>query len=340
MLKKIIYVLIFLSFLAVAAWYTVVRMPNVCVAQNGQKELFVPTGTDYDSLLVILEKDSVLCHPSTFLLLARRKHLPTHVYPGHYVIRAGMSNNELINMLRGGFQDAVRVTLHNIHTLEELAGVLAQQLEPDSLAFLTLLKDSAFIAGYGFDTTTVIALFLPDTYEFYWTTSPQRFVRKMYREYKRFWDDDRRNRAKALGLTPVEVATLAAIVQEEVLHDDEMPRVAGVYLNRLRKGMRLQADPTVKFALKEEGRKRILKKDLRIDSPYNTYRYAGLPPGPIRMPSKAAIDAVLHAEKHSYLYFCAKDDFSGYHNFASNLSEHNHNARLYRRALNKKRIYR
>ncbi len=340
MLKKIIYVLLFLSFLAVAAWYAVVRMPNVCVAENQQKELFVPTGTDYDSLLVILERDSVLCRSSTFLLLARRKHLPTHVHPGHYVIRAGMNNNELINMLRGGFQDAVRVTLHNIHTLEELAGVVAQQLEPDSLAFLALLKDSAFIAGYGFDTNTVIALFLPDTYEFYWTTSPQRFVRKMYREYKHFWDDDRRSRAEALGLTPVEVTTLASIVQEEVIHDDEMPRVAGVYLNRLRKGMRLQADPTVKFALKEVGRKRILKKDLHINSPYNTYRYAGLPPGPIRMPSKAAIDAVLNAEQHKYIYFCAKDDFSGYHNFARTLSEHNRNARLYRRALNKKRIYR
>jgi UPF0755 protein len=339
-LKKIIYVLILLFFLALAAWYAVVRMPNVCVEDEQGKELFIPTGTDFDSLRVILEKDSVLCHTSTFLLLARRKRLPAHVHPGHYVIRRGMNNNALINMLRGGFQDAVQVTLHNIRTIEQLAGVVARQLEPDSLAFLEVLRDSAFITGFGFDTNTVIALFLPDTYEFYWTTSPRRFVRKMFREYKRFWDEERRRKAVALGLTPVEVATLASIVQEEVLHADEMPRVAGVYLNRLHKGMRLQADPTVKFALREEGRKRILKKDLRIDSPYNTYRYAGLPPGPIRMPSKTAIDAVLNAEKHSYLYFCAKDDFSGYHNFARTLSQHNRYARLYRRALNKKRIYR
>ncbi len=339
-LKKIVFVPLFLFLLAFAGWYVVVRMPNVCVEDEKGKELFVPTGADFDSLLSILERDTVLCHPTTFRLLARRKRLPTHVSPGHYIIRRGMNNNTLINMLRGGFQDAVRVTLHNIRTVEELAGVVARQLEPDSAAFLSVLKDSAFIAGFGFDTATVIALFLPDTYEFYWNTSPRRFVRKMYREYMRFWDEERRRKAVALNLNPVEVATLASIVQEEVIHDDEMPRVAGVYLNRMRKGMRLQADPTVKFALREKGRKRILKKDLHIDSPYNTYRYAGLPPGPIRMPSKAAIDAVLNAEKHSYIYFCAKDDFSGYHNFARNLKEHNRNARLYRRALNKKRIYR
>ncbi len=340
MLKKIIYVLLLLAILAFAAWYVVVRMPNVCVEEGGQKELFIPTGTDYDSLLVILQKDSILCHPATFRLLARRKHLPTHVNPGHYVIRSGMNNNRLIIMLRGGFQDAVRVTFHNIRTLAQLAGVLGRQLEPDSASFLAVLKDSAFIAQYGFDTATVIALFLPDTYDFYWNTSPRRFVKKMYREYKRFWNEERKQKARELGLTPLEVSVLASIVQEEVLHDDEMPRVAGVYLNRLRKGMRLQADPTVKFALQQEGRKRILKKDLHVDSPYNTYRYAGLPPGPIRMPSKAAIDAVLNAEKNSYLYFCARDDFSGYHNFARTLSEHNRNARLYRRALNKKKIYR
>jgi len=340
MLKKTVYSLLVLLFLLAAAWYGVVRMPNVCIRGEKGKELYISTGTGFDSLLVILQRDTLLCRPATFVWLARRKRLPSHIHPGRYLIRRGMNNNTLINMLRGGFQDAVRVTLHNIRTVEALAGVVARQLEPDSAAFLSVLKDSAFIAGFGFDTATVIALFLPDTYEFYWNTSPRRFVRKMYREYMRFWDEERRRKAVALNLNPVEVATLASIVQEEVIHDDEMPRVAGVYLNRLRKGMRLQADPTVKFALREKGRKRILKKDLHIDSPYNTYRYAGLPPGPIRMPSKAAIDAVLNAEKHSYIYFCAKDDFSGYHNFARNLKEHNRNARLYRRALNKKRIYR
>jgi UPF0755 protein len=291
-------------------------------------------------LLVILQRDTLLCRPATFVWLARRKRLPSHIHPGRYLIRRGMNNNTLINMLRGGFQDAVRVTFHNIQTVEELAGVVGRQLELDSAELVDLLKDSAFVAGYGFDTNTVISMFLPDTYEFYWNTSAKKFMRRMYREYKKFWNDRRRGEAEALGLTPEEVSTLASIVQEEVIHDDEMPRVAGVYLNRLRRGMRLQADPTVKFALREAGRKRILKKDLHIDSPYNTYRYAGLPPGPICMPSKEALEAVLHAEKNNYLYFCAKDDFSGYHNFARTLSEHNRNARLYRRALNKNRIYR
>ncbi len=339
MFRKSVYVLLIVGGGLMAVGYGLFRSPNLCVGEDRTYDLYIPTGMTFDSLLRVLERDTVLCRPLTFRLVARMKDLPSHLKPGHYLLRAGMDNRTLVAMLRGGFQVPVRVVLHNINTVEELAGRVARQLEFDSLSLVSLLKDSAFIAQYGFDTATVIALFLPDTYEFYWNVSPERFVKRMYREYKRFWDRDRRERAEALGLTPVEVATLASIVQKEALHADEMPRIAGVYLNRLRRGMRLQADPTIVFALRQEGRRRVLKKDLHIDSPYNTYIHAGLPPGPICMPAKQAIDAVLHAEQHHYLYFCAKDDFSGYHNFARTLTEHNRNARLYRRALNKKKIY-
>ncbi len=326
--------------LAFLLGYTVIRMPNVCVDEGRPYDLYVPAGMDVDSLMWVLERDSVLCRPRTFLWLAGMKDLPGHLKTGHYVLRRGMNNREMVNMLRGGYQVPVRVVFNHITTVEELAGVVARQLAFDSLELVHLLKDTAFIGGMGFDTATVIALFLPDTYEFYWNVSPRRFVKRMYREYHLFWDGRRREQARALGLTPVEVAILASIVQREALHDDEMPRIAGVYLNRLKRGMRLQADPTVVFAMREKGRKRVLKKDLHIDSPYNTYRYAGLPPGPICMPGKRAIDAVLQAEKHHYLYFCAREDFSGYHNFARTLAEHNRNARRYRHALNQRRIYR
>ncbi len=340
-MKKYLYIIgpaVF--FLAFVFLYVVAWMPNVSLRKGEKRVVLIPSGADYTQVLDILKADSVLRYPATFDFLARRKHYPKFIHPGRYLFRPGMSNNEMVNMLRGGFQQPVRVTIHNIRTKEQLAGVVGRKLELDSAALVQLLNDTAFVAGFGMDTATVISLFIPDTYEFYWNIPAERFVKKMYREYKKFWNKKRLEEAEQTGLTPVEVITLASIVQEEAIHPDEMPRIAGVYLNRLKKGIRLQADPTIKFALRDFQRRRIITKDLQIDSPYNTYKYAGLPPGPIRIPSKAAIDAVLHAEKNGYLYFCAKDDFSGYHYFSKTLSQHNRYARKYRRALNKRRIYR
>ena len=339
-MRRYLYVGIVLFILAFAIFYSIVWMPNVRLPKGEVKIILIPSGIDYRGVLNILSQDSVLRHPATFDMLARRKHYPGFIHPGRYLFRAGMSNNTMINMLRGGFQQPVKVTLHNIRTKEQLAGIVSRKLELDSAELVRLLSDATFVAGFGMDTATVISLFIPDTYEFYWNIPAERFVQRMYREYNRFWNKQRLKEAEQIGLTPVEVTTLASIVQEEVLHQDEMPKIAGVYLNRLKKGIRLQADPTIKFALRDFDRRRIITRDLHIKSPYNTYKYAGLPPGPIRIPSKEAIDAVLHAEKSSYLYFCAKDDFSGYHYFSKTLAEHNRYARKYRRVLNKKRIYR
>jgi UPF0755 protein len=219
-----------------------------------------------------------------------------------------------------------------------LAGVVSDQIEADSAALLSLMSDRDFLDRFGMTPQTATAMFLPNTYEFWWDTSPEEFVRRMHREYERFWTDKRKETAEEMGMTPVEATTLASIVDEETIHDDEMPEIAGVYINRLERGMRLQADPTIKFAIDDFTIKRVLKKHLETESPYNTYKNAGLPPGPISIPSIAAIESVLNHSHHNYLYFVAKPDFSGYHNFSRSHRQHINNARKYQRALNRNNI--
>lgn len=259
---------------------------------------------------------------------------------GAYMLADGMTYRQVVGMLRSGAQTPVKVTFNNMRTLPQLAGRVAQQVEADSAALLAAMTAAGVAADCGIAPAEVSALFLPDTYEVYWTISPQAFVGRMKREYDGFWNGDRRDRLAALGMTPEQAVTLASIVYEETKRVDEMPRVAGVYINRLRRGMPLQADPTLKFALGDFALRRLLDRDKQVDSPYNTYKYAGLPPGPICMPSKKAVDAVLGYEKHGYLYFCARPDYSGYHNFSATLAGHNANARRYREFLNREGIYR
>lgn len=257
---------------------------------------------------------------------------------GAYRLEPGMSAWKVALKLSRGSQSPVRVTFNNVRTLDQLAARLDEQLcfSKDDLS--ALLQSDSVCAELGFTQATLPALFLPDTYEFYWTVSPEDFLKKMAREYGRYWNGKREKQAEAWGLTPVEVATLASIVEEETNKPDEMGTVAGLYMNRLRKGMPLQADPTVKFACGDFALRRILKKHLAIDSPYNTYRVTGLPPGPIRIASKQAIDAVLNHRPNDYLYMCAREDFSGYHNFATTLAEHQRNAVRYQRELNRRGI--
>ena len=231
------------------------------------------------------------------------------------------------------------VTFNNVRTREELAGKLAKQLQSDSLSFLTAFKNDSNAIRNGFKPETLPALFIPNTYSFYWTTTPAVFLTRMKREYDAFWNEARKLKAKALGLTTDQVATLASIVQEESNKNDEKPVIAGVYLNRLHKNWPLQADPTIRFALGDFTIRRILTAQLAVDSPYNTYKNAGLPPGPINFPEISSLEAVLNACVHDFFYFCAKEDFSGYHNFAKTLSEHNQNARKYQEALNKMKIF-
>jgi UPF0755 protein len=272
--------------------------------------------------------------------VAKKKNYPVFVKPGKYVIDRSLSNNELVNILRGGKQTPVKITFTNIRTLNEIAGKIGGQIEADSAQIIAFFSDPENYKDDGFRKEDVISVFIPDTYEFYWNTSSGRLYSRMLREYKKFWDKERVKKSKEIGLNPAEVSTLASIVDQEATKQDEKPRIAGVYLNRLKRGIPLQADPTIKFALNDFTINRILYKHLEIDSPYNTYKYAGLPPGPIGCPSIDGIDAVLNAEKHEYLYFAAKADFSGYHNFSRTLSEHNRYASQYQRELNKRKIFR
>ena len=259
----------------------------------------------------------------------------TRVKPGNYAIRPGDSMRDICLRLLSGNQTPVKLVVPSVRTLDRLAGAFGRQLMVDSAAVMTVLTDRHLVDSLGYTPETFLCLFVPNTYEVYWTISPEQLVDRMLKEYKRFWNSTRLAQAKAQGLTPNEVMTLASIVDEETAKDDEKAMVAGLYLNRLKRGILLQADPTVKFALGQFDLRRILYVHLQVDSPYNTYKYAGLPPGPIRVPSMAAIESVLNPVKHNYLYMCAKEDFSGYHNFASTLAQHTANARRYQHALNR-----
>jgi UPF0755 protein len=241
-------------------------------------------------------------------------------------------------MLKSGNQEPVKLYFQNIRLKENFVGMVSKKLEADSLSMTKLLDSTEFVQAYGFTPDNVYTLFIPNSYEFYWNTDAKTFFTKMFENYQQFWNEERLAKAKKLNLSPAEVSVLASIVDSEALVDREMPIIAGLYLNRLRRGIKLEADPTVIFANKDFSIRRVLNKHLRKESPYNTYIHTGLPPGPITMPSIAAIDAVLNAKNHNYIYMCAKEDFSGTHNFASNLSEHLANAKRFQQALNDRNI--
>lgn len=305
-------------------------------AVGEQYELFVSSRASYgdvtDSLMPRLK------HHAAFRAYARRIDLAGTFKPGHYVVEPGMSVTEVARMLQLGMQTPVRVTINNVRIPSQLAGKLARQIDADSATILRALTSEKLAAELGFDSVTLFSMFIPDTYEFYWTVTPEELVRRMKREYDRFWTPERDARRSRSGLSRLEVMTLASIVYEETRKTDEMPRIAGVYINRLRRGIPLQADPTVKYAMQDFGLRRILHRHLKTPSPYNTYVNKGLPPSPICMPGKNAIDAVLNFEHHDYIFFCARPTFDGYHNFARTLREHNANARAYSAELNRRRI--
>lgn len=280
----------------------------------------------------------IIKHDWAFKFYAKYINLFSSVKPGRYKIEPNMSVIRVARMLKLGEQVPVNVTFNNIRTIPQLAGKISSQLDIDSLELQNYLFSNESYEKYGVDSTTMLSIFIPNTYELYWSSSAESFTDRMFNEYKNFWTKERLAKLKRCNLTRVEAITLASIVYEETKQRDEMPRVAGVYLNRLRIGMPLQADPTVKYALQDFAIKRVLNKHLEYDSPYNTYLYRGLPPSPISMPSIAAIDGVLNAEKHSYLYFCARPTFDGYHNFATSYSEHLNNAKAYTNELNRRKI--
>lgn len=319
-------------------WQRVVG-PGAHFAQQS-KVLFIPSGSNLDTVVDSLLALEAITDEQGFLWLAERKNYKERIKPGRYRIPKGISMNALLNMLRAGEQEPVKLSFQMMNDLEHLAGRVAHVLEPDSLAFLQAFQDPGLQRSVGLNEATIIALFIPDTYEFWWTTTPEQFISRMRKEHTAFWTEARTAQAKARGMGPAEVATLASIVQSETVKMEDAVRIAGVYLNRLRIGMPLQADPTLKFALGMPGVQRILHKDKDIDSPYNTYMYRGLPPGPITMPEGRFIDAVLQAEEHDHLYFCARADLSGYSDFTRNYEQHLVNARKYQRALDQRGIRR
>lgn len=323
-------------FVVVVAAGVAVRQQFYGNAVAAEHDLYVSGRAEYGEAL-----DSLLPHirhRRAFGAYARRIGLERTFKPGHYVLKPGMSVIEVARMLKLGMQTPVRVTLNYARTRAFLASRLARQLDADSAELMRALTDPQLAREVGTDSLQLFSLFIPNTYEFYWTVSPEDFVRRMRKEYDRFWTPERDAARRRSGLSRDEVMTLASIVTEETNKADEMSRVAGVYINRLRKGMPLQADPTVKYALQDFSLRRILHKHLRTPSPYNTYLNKGLPPSPIAMPSVAAIDGVLNFENHDYLFFCARPTFDGYHSFARTYGEHLANARAYSAELNRRNI--
>lgn len=331
-------VLIILAGAAGFLLYKVIFQPNVWTPDKKEVFIYIPTGADFAAVKKVLYEKGLIIHRENFEWLADKKKYTANVKPGKYSIQHGLSNDQLINLLRSGQQSPVDLTFNNMRDVHQLAGRVAQQIEADSLSIVTLLHDSAYIAMLGFTPTNLPSLFIPNTYEFYWTTDAEGFVSRMLQEYRKFWTESRRNKARETGLSETEVSILASIIDKETNMNDEKAAIAGVYMNRLKYGWKLQADPTLVFALGDFNIRRVLDVHKLVDSPYNTYKYAGLPPGPITIPSIASIDAVLNYQKHAFFFFCAKDDFSGYHVFARSNLEHEANASRYRRALDRARI--
>lgn len=345
MFRKVIVALILLGIVGggyvAFDYYKKIYYPNVSLADKKTDFLYIPTGSSMKDVANLLYEKNYIKNRNSFLWVAEKKNYRNHVHSGKYLLRAQMSNDELINLLRSGEQVPVDVTFNNVRLIEELPGKIARKLELDSTDLLSMLKDETIAQQYGFNVVTFKTMFIPNTYRFNWNTSAEEFIERMAEEYKRFWNEERVAKARAIGLSQSEVTILASIVQaEQQIRPDERPKIAGVYLNRIRKGMRLESDPTLVFALRDFSIKRVLNKDKEIESPYNTYKYKGLPPGPINIPEPNSIDAVLNADRHDYIFMCAKEDFSGYHNFAKNLRQHNINAQKYHRALNERKVMR
>ncbi len=338
-LKIFLYTFGVLAVIAIAIGYYVRSTVFKPVELAETIYIYIEPSTQYDEVVAQIKKKVNLPSDKIFQMIAERMKYPESIKTGRYAIKDGMTMPEIIRILRSGNQSAVKLTFNNMRTKENLAGRISSQLMMDSLALLTWLSDEKKVEEFGLDTNTVVAMFIPNTYEVYWDTSVDKLLKRMKHEYATFWNESRKAKAKEIGLTPIEVSTLASIVEEEATYSDEYPIIAGLYLNRLKRGQRLEADPTVKFAVGDFSLRRILYKHLEVESPYNTYRNDGLPPGPIRIPSIKGIDASLSPQDHKYLFMCAKDDLSGRHNFATTHAEHIRNAAKYQRALNEKKIY-
>ena len=343
--RKFVTAFIFLAILGcggmVYELYSRVYQLNIVLPDNAEKYIYIPSNSEFPDVVNILLENGLLINANSFEWLAKQKKYDTNIKAGRYRINRALNNNDLVNLLRSGKQTPIKVTFNNLRNKEQLAGKIGSQIEADSLSILKYITDTTFLNKLKLNTDNVACLFIPNTYEFYWNTSVEGFVNRMVKEYSDFWNSSRKKKAAEIKLNYYQVAVLASIVEkEQSIKRDERPEIAGVYLNRLKKRMKLESDPTLIFALGDFTIKRVLNKDKKVESPFNTYKNKGLPPGPICIPSINAIDAVLNASEHNYIFMCAKEDFTGYHNFAKTYAKHLINARKYQKALNKRKIMR
>lgn len=314
-------------------------VPNIFPKADEKAFLCIPDSSSFNDVTRLLSNDAKVLNISSFKQVAGLLHYGAKIRSGRYELKTGMNNFQLVRMLRSGRQTPVRLTFNNIRTKEQLAARLGTQLMADSTSILKLLNDTAFLSTYHLNPNTSVSLFIPNTYEVFWNLNAKDLFKRMDKEYASFWTEERKAKAAAIPLTPSEVSTLASIVEEETNNKHDRPMVAGLYINRLKAGMPLQADPTIKFAVGDFSIKRVLFGHLRTVSPYNTYKNIGLPPGPIRVATPSGIDAVLNYAHHNYIYMCASETLNGEHKFAATWAEHQVNARKYRTELNNRQIF-
>jgi UPF0755 protein len=317
------------------------RANNMTIGADEKAVVFIKTGSTEKDVADMLTSGGIIKDGEAFLNIAVKKNYTgKNIVPGKYELNGRMTNNDLINHLRAGFgRLEVEVTFNNVHTIQELSKQISSSLEISDNVLLNALQSDTLLKKYGFNKATILCLFIPDTYKMDWAISLNDLLARFSTEYKSFWTAERKEKAASLGLSQSQVATLASLVMmEQAKKTDEWPKIAGLYINRIQKKMKLQSDPTVKYALNDWSIRRVLNKHLEVESPYNTYRITGLPPGPIVMPTRKAMDAVLNAEKHKFIYMCAKPEYSGYHNFAENYNQHLRFANEYRKWLDKEGI--
>jgi UPF0755 protein len=332
--KGLVFFLLFSILLISFGFYTyqICYTPNILVGKQ-DRVFVIPAGADFHYIQKEFHEKNVTQDLASFVFLSKLMKYKENVKPGRYVLAAGMTNIEAIRLLRAGIQEPVKITFNNVRLIRDLSEKITKNLNLKPQEFEAALIDFTMHNKYGFNKENILTMFIPNTYEVYYNISGEELISRMYREYELFWDDERKSKARAVGFTPIEISILASIVQAESIKPDEAPVIAGLYINRLKKGIPLQADPTLVYAVGDFTLKRVLNEHKEIDSPYNTYRYAGLPPGPINMPEINSLNAVLNYNKSNYLYMCAREDFSGYHNFTGDYQQHMNNAIRYQRAL-------